>query len=72
MSTSTRGPGSGLIKNPNPSRADVVFYTVLYLCGIVILWPFMLAALAYSMILSGPQIGWGFLKSHYYSCLYGE
>ena len=72
MAAPTRGPGSGWIKDPNPSRVDVVFYTVMYMCGMVILWPLMFLALLYSIVLNGPRIGWRFLLSHYYSCLYGD
>ena len=72
MAAPTKGPGSGLIKNPNPSRVDVVFYTVYYILGMVILWPLMLTAMVYVLLRDGPLICWGFLISHYNSCLFGD
>jgi hypothetical protein len=49
-----------------------VFYTIQYVCGLLLLWPLFLPVLLYVLVRDGPQLCWGFLRSHYDGCLFGD
>ncbi len=72
MTTPTKGDRSGFIKTSEPTRTDIVFYTIAYVCCVLMLWPFIVLALLYVYVQEGPQLCWGFLVSHYDRCLYGN
>ncbi len=72
MASSARGSGSGKIKNPNPSRVDVVFYTVWFFCEALLYLPIVLLVLLYLLATVGPKGSWYFAVSSYRSWLYGN
>ena len=63
---------SGWIKSPNPSRVDIVFYTLVYVLILLLFFPMTLLWMTWILATEGPGLCWGALVSVWDDCLYGR